>query len=439
MVEKRKKTRSTSSSVDPTTRYAMDVTSGKEIAGPDIRNSCKRHLKDLESCHARGLVWDTETAQRAIDFFAKVLKLNGGEHEGKPFNLLPWQCFIVGSVFGWQNSDGYRRFRMVYVESGKGSGKSPLAAGIALYCLVADKEPRAEVYAAATKKDQAMILFRDAVAMVDQSPALAQRINKSGGAGKEWNLAFLQTGSFFRPISSDDGQSGPRPHCALITAKRIAGALRAMNGADVTVNINSPGGDMFEGLAIYNLLREYQGKVTVKVLGIAASAASVIAMAGDDIQIGRGAFLMIHNCWVVAMGNRHDFAELSASLEPFDNAMADIYAARSGLDMASVQKLMDAESYIGGSDAVEKGLADSLLSADAVSDGDETPAAALRKLDALLAKTSTPRSERRKLIKALSGGMSGAATNHDGTPGAAEEIKPEIINSLENALAALVK
>lgn len=96
MVEKRKKTRSTSSSVDPTTRYAMDVASGKEIAGPDIRNSCKRHLKDLESCHARGLVWDTETAQRAIDFFAKVLKLNGGEHEGKPFNLLPWQCFTWG-------------------------------------------------------------------------------------------------------------------------------------------------------------------------------------------------------------------------------------------------------------------------------------------------------------------------------------------------------
>ena len=224
-----------------------------------------------------------------------------------------------------------------------------------------------------------------------------------------------------------------------VTAKRIAGALRAMNGADVTVNINSPGGDMFEGLAIYTLLREYEGRVTVKVLGIAASAASVIAMAGDDIQIGRGAFLMIHNCWVYAMGNRHDFAELAQSLEPFDNAMADIYAARSGLDMASVQKLMDAESYIGGSDAVAKGLADSLLSADAVSDGDESPAAALRKLDALLAKTNTPRSERRKLIKALSGGMPGAVTTNDGTPGAAEDIKPETLNSLESALAALVK
>ncbi|EIO8649975.1 phage tail sheath subtilisin-like domain-containing protein [Salmonella enterica] len=182
-----------------------------------------------------------------------------------------------------------------------------------------------------------------------------------------------------------------------VTAKRIAGALRAMNGADVTVNINSPGGDMFEGLAIYNLLREYQGKVTVKVLGIAASAASVIAMAGDDIQIGRGAFLMIHNCWVVAMGNRHDFAELSASLEPFDNAMADIYAARSGLDMASVQKLMDAESYIGGSDAVEKGLADSLLSADAVTrvqapvtSGDDAAAVAVSIKDAVNANPDLP-------------------------------------------------
>ena len=224
-----------------------------------------------------------------------------------------------------------------------------------------------------------------------------------------------------------------------VTAKRISGALRSLNRADVTVNINSPGGDMFEGLAIYNLLREYQGKVTVKVLGIAASAASIIAMAGDDIQIGRGAFLMIHNCWVIAVGNRHDFAELAVSLEPFDKAMADIYAARSGLEMATVQKLMDAESYIGGSDAVEKGLADSLLSADAVSDGDESPAAALRKLDALLAKTNTPRSERRKLIKALSGDMPGAVTNPDGTPCAADDIKPETINSLENALAALVK
>jgi ATP-dependent protease ClpP protease subunit len=221
-----------------------------------------------------------------------------------------------------------------------------------------------------------------------------------------------------------------------VTASRIAGALRSLGGADVTVNINSPGGDMFEGLAIYNLLREYDGKVTVKVLGLAASAASIIAMAGDDVQIGRGAFLMIHNCWVYAMGNRHDLAQIAADMEPFDKAMSDIYQARSGLDAATVEKMMDGETYIGGSDAVAKGFADSLLSADEIADNDDSPAAALRKLDALLAKTNTPRSERRKLLKALSGSKPGAAANPEGTP-SATTIENETIDRLEAALSGL--
>ncbi|EOC1321922.1 head maturation protease, ClpP-related [Cronobacter sakazakii] len=221
-----------------------------------------------------------------------------------------------------------------------------------------------------------------------------------------------------------------------VTASRIAGALRSLNGADVTVNINSPGGDMFEGLAIYNLLREYEGKVTVKVLGLAASAASIIAMAGDEVQIGRGAFLMIHNCWVYAMGNRHDLAQIAADMAPFDKAMSDIYQARSGLDADTVDKMMDGETYIGGSEAVEKGFADSLLSADEIADDDESPAAAIRKLDALLAKANTPRSERRKLLKALSGSTPGAAATPDGTPSAAT-IEKETIDRLEAAISGL--
>lgn len=224
-----------------------------------------------------------------------------------------------------------------------------------------------------------------------------------------------------------------------VTASRIAGALRGMGGADVTVNINSPGGDMFEGLAIYNLLREYDGKVTVKVLGLAASAASIIAMAGDDVQIGRGAFLMIHNCWVYAMGNRHDFEQIAADMAPFDRAMNDIYGVRTGLDTATIDAMMNAETYIGGSDAVDKGFADRLLSADEISNDDDSPAAAVRKLDALLAKAEMPRSERRKLLKALSGGKPGAAADPQGTPGATDEINPENIQSLENALAAFGK
>lgn len=221
-----------------------------------------------------------------------------------------------------------------------------------------------------------------------------------------------------------------------VTASRIAGALRSLGGADVTVNINSPGGDMFEGLAIYNLLREYEGRVTVKVLGLAASAASVIAMAGDDVQIGRGAFLMIHNCWVYAMGNRHDLAQIAVDMEPFDKAMSDIYQVRSGLDAATVDAMMDGETYIGGSEAVEKGFADSLLSADEIADDDDSPAAALRKLDALLAKTNTPRSERRKLLKALSGSKPGAAASPEGTP-SATTIENETIDRLEAALSGL--
>lgn len=97
-----------------------------------------------------------------------------------------------------------------------------------------------------------------------------------------------------------------------VTAKRIGAALRNIGARDVTVNVNSPGGDFFEGVAIYNLLREHQGKVTVRVMGLAASAASVIAMAGDEILMGDGSFLMIHNAWAVAIGNRHDMADAAA-------------------------------------------------------------------------------------------------------------------------------
>ena len=201
---------------DAATQYAREVVSGKRIAGPHVRGQCARHLRDIEDGHKRGLVWNVEESEKAQGFYADVLKLNGGDFEGKPFELLPWQKFVVGSLFGWQGADGYRRFRVAYVETAKGSGKSPLAAGIGMKGLVADNEPRAEVYSAATKKDQAMILFRDAVAMVDQSPELSKRLTKSGTGERCWNLAYMAQGAFFRPISSDDGQSGPRPHIGLI-------------------------------------------------------------------------------------------------------------------------------------------------------------------------------------------------------------------------------
>lgn len=196
--------------------YARAVLAGEIIAGPDVRNAAARHLRDLEGGALRGLVWNQAAADRAIGFFEDVLCLNGGDFEGLPFLLAPWQAFIVGSLFGWYMDDGSRRFRMAYIETGKGSGKSPLVAGIGLYGLVSDGEQRAEIYAAATKKDQAQILFRDAVSMVNMSDHLLRRLVQSGRDEKVWNLFYPRTNGFFRTISSDEGQSGPRPHIALI-------------------------------------------------------------------------------------------------------------------------------------------------------------------------------------------------------------------------------
>lgn len=210
-----------------------------------------------------------------------------------------------------------------------------------------------------------------------------------------------------------------------VTAKRVAGALRAIGDRPVVVNVNSPGGDMFEGLAIYNLLRDHPQKVTVRVLGIAASAASVIAMAGDEVQIGRGAFLMIHNSWVIAGGNRHDMREVADWLEPFDEAMADIYAARTGLDAKKIAGLMDAETYLSAKASIDQGFADDYMPADQVTvDGGDANALLLRaerRLDLMAQRAGISRVDARQIAAELkSGGKRGAAPT--GAPGAADIV-----------------
>lgn len=203
--------------IDRASAYARQVVKGKVIAGPHVRNACRRHLDDLKRKDV--LRWDKKRADRAIRFFEEKLKLSDGQFEGQAFKAHPSQDFIIGSLFGWyRKRDGFRRFRRAYIEQGKGNGKSPLAGGIGLYGLLADHEPGAEIYSAGATKDQASILFRDAVKMVGQSPDLDERLTRSGGPGREYNLAYLKTGSFFRPVSRETRKtgSGPRPHFALI-------------------------------------------------------------------------------------------------------------------------------------------------------------------------------------------------------------------------------
>lgn len=217
MAARKNKKTSSSGTVDRGTQYALDVVSGQIVAGPHVRNACRRHLDDLKRGHERGLHYSVEKAERVIRFFETKLRLNGGQFEGKPFLLHPSQAFKLSCLFGWLREDGTRRFRRAYIEEGKGNGKSPFAGGVALYGMMADDEPGAEIYAVAAHMDQAKILFKDAVAMVDQSPDLASRITQSGGPGRVYNLAWLAKGSFFRPLSRSAGKSGSglRPHMGL--------------------------------------------------------------------------------------------------------------------------------------------------------------------------------------------------------------------------------
>lgn len=226
-----------------------------------------------------------------------------------------------------------------------------------------------------------------------------------------------------------------------VTAKRVAAALRQMGKGPVTVNVNSPGGDMFEGLAIYNLLREHDGEVTVKVLGLAASAASIIAMAGDTVQIARAGFLMIHNAWVLAAGNRHDLREYADTLEPFDRAMTDIYAARTGEDAAAMAKLMDAETWIGGSDAIEQGFADELLPSDQVEKKNgKASAAAVRRVESALRAAGLPKSEALKLISELKSSAGDPAGSGEGDPtGRGESAAFKEAAACAASLATIIK
>jgi phage terminase large subunit-like protein len=199
---------------DPVTKYARDVVAGKIVAGRPVRLACERHLRDMKSAKAKGLVWKPEKAQRILDFFPEMLVLE----DGSPFVLVPWQVFVVGSLFGWYKTDGFRRYRTAYVETGKGSGKTPLAAGIGLFGLVADGEPAAEIYSAANDKDQAKIVWKDAWRMVKGSPELDRLISSPDrGDVQIGTLTIPAESSVFRPVSSEHkGLDGRRVHMALI-------------------------------------------------------------------------------------------------------------------------------------------------------------------------------------------------------------------------------
>jgi phage terminase large subunit-like protein len=200
------------SSADVVTAYARRIADNPQAnVGRLQRLACERHMTDLAHAGERGLVWSAPHATHVIRFF-DFLQHFKGEWAGRPLNLAEWQAFIVGCGFGWRREDDTRRFRLLYVEIPRKNGKSTTAGGLALYLAFFDGEPGAEVYTAATKREQARIVFDTCRRMVLASPALKRRIHI-----QRHNLSVDSLAAKLEPISSDVSKlDGLNVHGAVI-------------------------------------------------------------------------------------------------------------------------------------------------------------------------------------------------------------------------------
>lgn len=148
-----------------------------------------------------------------------------------------------------------------------------------------------------------------------------------------------------------------------VTPQMFKDELTAGNG-NITVWINSPGGDVFAAAQIYNMLMDYKGRVTVKIDGLAASAASVIAMAGGDIYMSPVSMLMIHNPSTIAIGDSEEMLRAKALLDEVKESIINAYELKSGLSRAKLSHLMDAETWMNANKAIEFGFADKIMFSD---------------------------------------------------------------------------
>ena len=178
-------------------QYVDDVLSDRIPVCRWVTLACERHRRDLDNGARRGLRFDEQAAKIAIAFFS-VLRHWKGEWAGQLIHLEPAQQFWLWNLFGWKRSDGTRRFRTAYLEVARKNAKTTTAAGIGLYLAFVDGEDGAEVYSAATKRDQARICHKDATKMVAKSPQLRRTV----GTFRD-NLHDLKSGSKFEPLSSD--------------------------------------------------------------------------------------------------------------------------------------------------------------------------------------------------------------------------------------------
>jgi ATP-dependent Clp endopeptidase proteolytic subunit ClpP len=184
-----------------------------------------------------------------------------------------------------------------------------------------------------------------------------QRFNRGDHPAGSWYSVRATAGSSEVLIYEEIGSYG-------VSAKQFVADLAAISETNLTVRINSPGGDVYDGIAIYNALASRKGTVTCQIDGLAASAASFIAMAGDTVTAHSSAMLMIHKAWGLAIGNDDDMRSTADLLTKIDGQIADLYAARSGKTSAAIMKLMVAETWFTADEAKAAGLVDEVIGAD---------------------------------------------------------------------------
>lgn len=188
-----------------------------------------------------------------------------------------------------------------------------------------------------------------------------------------------------------------------VTPKQFKSELNN-DGGDITIWINSPGGDVFAAAQIYNMLMDYQGDVTVKIDGIAASAASVIAMAGTEVLMSPVAMMMIHNPMTVAIGDSNEMQKASEMLSEVKESIINAYEIKTGMTRSKISQLMDAESWFNAKKAVELGFADGMLFDGAGREDDGASAVMFSRAavaNSLLSKLIPPKAENKTPIEQL--------------------------------------
>lgn len=267
-------------------RYAEDVLEGRAVAGRWVRLAAERYLADLQAARDRGWVWDEEEVERLVRFCSH-LRQSKGRWALAPLELLPWQVFVLGQALAWKDArTGRRRFRRVYVEVGRKNGKTTMAAALALWLLDLDGEPGAEVYVAATHRQQARQCWDEAYYMVQRSPALRRRIQ---AVPSRAHMYVAETASRLSALGADsDTLDGLNPHGVIIDelhAHRRGGIVDRLETATgarsqpLLLYITTAGDDQS---VVWRETREYSQRVLEGHVDDPQWLAYVACLDGDD-------------------------------------------------------------------------------------------------------------------------------------------------------------